>query len=119
MREYVTAKTFQWAQIPADEVYPGITRQAIHGERQTLIRYVYQPGSIFPEHAHPQEQITTILSGAIEFEVAGERRVYGPGDVGIIPGNIPHGARVVGGETVETLNSLSPRRDAAPGPDTP
>ncbi|ACZ40594.1 cupin domain-containing protein [Sphaerobacter thermophilus] len=106
-----------WDDIPDEEVYPGITRQVIHGERQTLVRYVYQPGSVFPQHHHPQEQVTAVLSGRIEFDVAGTRRVFGPGEVAVIPGDVPHGAQVVGDEVVETLNALSPRRDESPGPD--
>ncbi len=105
-----------WTDIPAEEVYPGITRQVLHGERQTMIRYVYAPGSVFPEHHHPQEQITTVLTGQIEFTVDGHDVVFSAGDTGVIPGGTPHGARVIGDETVETINSLSPRRDAAPGP---
>ena len=69
MRE--RAKNVNWSEIPVEEVYPGITRQVVHGERQTLVRYVYQPGSVFPQHHHPQEQVTSVLSGRIEFDVAG------------------------------------------------
>lgn len=110
------AQATSWEAIPTEEVYPGITRQVIQGTQQTLVRYVYQPGSVFPQHHHPQEQITAILSGRIEFEVAGQRQVFGPGEIAVIPGGVPHGAQVVGDEVVETLNSLSPRRDEAPGP---
>lgn len=105
-----------WADVPAEAIYPGISRQVVQGQRQTLVRYIYEPGAVFPLHSHPQEQVTLILSGQIEFEVAEGRFTYGPGDVVIIPENAPHGARVVGGVTVETINSLSPRRDTAPGP---
>jgi quercetin dioxygenase-like cupin family protein len=38
----------------------------------------------------------------------------GPGGVAVIPANIPHGAVVVGDETVETYNALSPRRTSSP-----
>ena len=106
-----------WEELPAETVYPGITRQVVQGERQTLVRYVYQPGSVFPEHAHPQEQVTAVLSGEIEFEVGGQRRRLGTGEVAVILGGTPHGARVIGEQVVETLNSLSPRRDEAPGPE--
>lgn len=111
----MTAISTNWSAIEAEEVYPGITRQVIHGTRQTMVRYVYAPGSVFPQHQHPQEQITTVLTGQIEFDIAGQRTVFGPGDTGVIPGDTPHGARVVGDETVETINSLSPRRDQSPG----
>lgn len=112
------AKHVNWAEVETEEVYPGITRQVVHGERQTMVRYVYAPGSTFPEHQHPQEQITAVLSGQIEFVIAGQRQTFGPGDLGVIPGDTPHSARVIGDETVETLNSLSPRRDQSPGQGT-
>ena len=105
-----------WNDIPSEEVYPGITRQVVKGERQTLVRYVYQPGSVFPRHEHPQEQITAVLSGTIVFDIDGTVKRLGPGDVAIIPGDTPHGARVDGNEVVETLNNLSPRREQSPGP---
>lgn len=110
-----------WDDIPVERVLPGITRAVVHGDRQTLVRYRYEPGAVFPEHSHPQEQITVVLSGRIAFDVGGERRILGPGDVGVIPGDVPHGAEVVGSEIVDTINALSPRRDAAPtfAPDDP
>lgn len=114
MAERAGAVNFR--EIPSEEVYPGITRQVVQGERQTLVRYVYQPGSVFPMHQHPQEQITAVLSGRIEFDVDGTVAALGAGDVAIIPGDTPHGARVIGDVVVETLNNLSPRRDQAPGP---
>ena len=57
-----------------------------------------------------------MLSGRIRFEVAGEAREVGPGEVVVIPGGVPHGAAVVGDEPVETLNALSPRRARGPDP---
>lgn len=103
-----------WDTVSTEIVLPGIERQTVHGERQTLVRYRYAPGSVFPSHAHPEEQITMVLRGRIAFDVAGERLVLGPGKLAIIPGGVAHGAAVVGDEAVETLNTLSPRRHDAP-----
>ena len=114
MARVLTARRVRWDEIVADEPYPGITRQILDAERQTLVRYVYQPGSIFPVHAHPEEQITSVLSGRIRFEVAGATLLLCPGEAAIIPADVPHGAAVVGDETVVTLNSLSPRRETHP-----
>ena len=112
----VTVERVNWSEVPPETVYPGIIRQVVQGERQTLVRYVYQPGAVFPLHGHPQEQITAVLSGEIEFEVEGERYRLGAGDVAVIPAGAPHGARVLGDEVVETLNNLSPKREQSPGP---
>jgi quercetin dioxygenase-like cupin family protein len=105
-----------WSDIPATEVYPGISRQILNGDRQTMVRYVYQPGSIFPEHHHPEEQVTVVISGQIEFTVAGEAEVLASGQAAVIPPDVPHGARVIGDEPVETFNSMSPRREQHPAP---
>jgi unsaturated pyranuronate lyase len=103
-----------WSHIPASEVYPGISRQILNGDRQTMVRYVYQPGSVFPEHHHPEEQVTVVISGQIEFTVAGETAVLTGGQAAVIPANVAHGARVIGDDPVETFNSMSPRREQHP-----
>lgn len=110
------AATHSWSQLEEEEVYPGIFRQTVSGERQTMVRYRYAPGSQFPLHDHPQEQVTLVISGVILFTVAGNEVELGPGQVAIIPGGVEHGARVDGDEWVETFNAMSPRRDVSPGP---
>ena len=110
----MTARHVVWADIVSEEVYPGIARQVVDGDRQTLVRYVYQPGVVFPVHSHPEEQITAVLSGSIRFDVAGEPVTLSAGEVAVIPPNIPHGATVISDGPVETLNALSPRRSQHP-----
>jgi quercetin dioxygenase-like cupin family protein len=102
--------------VPREEPLPGISRQTVHGENQTLVRYIYQPGSVFPVHSHPEEQITIVLSGTIDFTVAGVPLTLAAGESALIPANVPHGATVTGPEVVETLNTMSPRRANAPSP---
>ena len=108
------ARAVDWVELETELVLPGITRQVVHAERQTMVRYVYAPGSIFPVHAHPEEQITVVVSARIAFEIDGSRVELSAGQVAIIPPNAPHGAEVIGNETVETFNALSPRRYANP-----
>lgn len=103
-----------WSSIPVEHPYGGIARQTVHGANQTLVRYVYQPGSVFPVHQHPEEQITVVLSGSIDFTVNGSPLTLSAGQVALIPGNVPHGAVVSGSVAVETLNTMSPRRSSAP-----
>lgn len=109
-------RAIAWSELPAEEVYPGISRQVLQGERQTMVRYVYLPGSVFPVHSHPQEQVTLIILGEIEFVVDGETSILRAGQAAVIPANMPHGARVIGSTMVETINALSPRRDDQPAP---
>jgi len=104
----------RWDELEPETVFPGITRQVLQGDRQTLVRYLYEPGSVFPVHAHAEEQVTVVVSGTIEFEIGGDRITLGPGQVAVIPPNVPHGATVTCDVPVETFNSLSPRREQSP-----
>ena len=108
------ARAVDWGELETELVLPGITQQVVHGERQTMVRYVYAPGSIFPVHAHPEGQVTVVVSGRIAFEIDGSSVELGAGQVAVIPPNVPHGAEVIGNDTVETFNALSPRRNADP-----
>ena len=104
-----------WELLPATMVFPGIARQVVDGERQTMMRYIYQPGAVFPVHEHPEEQITVVVSGQIEFTVSGARLMLAAGQAAVIPPGVPHGARVIGDQIVETFNAMSPRREQHPG----
>jgi quercetin dioxygenase-like cupin family protein len=103
-----------WNAIPIEYPLGGVARQTVHGEKQTLVRYVYQPGSVFPEHSHAEEQITIVLSGSIDFTVGGSPLTLVAGEIALIPAHVPHSARVSGTDIVETLNTMSPRRASAP-----
>ncbi|MCX2728350.1 cupin domain-containing protein [Thermomicrobium sp. 4228-Ro] len=105
---------YRWSTMPEEVPRPGVIRQTVNAERQTLVRYRYAPGSVFPVHAHPEEQITVVLRGTLAFEIDGTELLGEPGDVIVIPGGVAHGARVVGDEEVETLNTFVPRREQAP-----
>ena len=102
-----------WDEVEAVEVYPGIVRRTLTTASSTVVRYTYQPSCVFPVHQHPEEQVTIVHSGEIEFTVAGQPRLLRAGDVAIIPGDTPHGARVVGDEPVVADNIIA-SADRAP-----
>jgi mannose-6-phosphate isomerase-like protein (cupin superfamily) len=104
-----------WSDVPGEEVNPGIFRQTVQGTRSTVVRYVYQPGAVFPAHRHLEEQTTVVLTGRIVFEVDDRSVTVGPGQALLVPGGVVHAARVVGGEVVETINVHAPRREHGPG----
>ena len=109
-----------WAQHSTEHPFAGIERQTVHGENQTIVRYIYQPGSIFPVHRHPEEQVTIVLSGSIDFTVDGRPLTLSAGESALIPADVPHRATVTGSDVVETLNTMSPRRridPMTPGPE--
>jgi len=70
----------------------GVELRPVFGHA-TMMSFVYmKPHSVAVVHAHPEEQMGTILEGEYEFELNGVRRMCRPGDVYIVPPGVPHGA---------------------------
>ncbi|MEZ4523210.1 MAG: cupin domain-containing protein [Thermomicrobiales bacterium] len=106
-----SGKSIRWDDVAADEVLDGVVRQRYSGATFTVVRYTYQPGSVFPLHMHPEEQLTIVHSGEIEFTVGGEKVVLKEGMLATIPAGVPHGARVTGDVAVVSDNYIaSPSR---------
>jgi len=102
----------QWDDIPMETVNPSMRRQIITGELMTVARIYLKDGFLVPMHSHHNEQITQVISGVLKFRLGkdGDETIeVGPGQVIVIPANLPHEARVVG-DVVET-DMWAPRRD--------
>ena len=96
-----------WQDVPVDEALPGVVRQSVSGESFTVVRYTYQPGSVFPEHSHPEEQLTIVHSGEIEFTVGDATVILKEGMLAVIPPGVSHGARVIGDIAVVSDNYIA------------
>lgn len=75
---------------PEKQVVPGYWARFIHSEHMTLAFWRVEAGAALSEHAHPHEQITTLLEGDFEITVAGKISRLKPGMAVIIPGNEKH-----------------------------
>lgn len=98
-----------WTTVPSSEVRPGIHGQTVHTPQLTVTRYRYEPGSSWEEHSHPEDQVTWVIDGEIDFTVAGRHVRLGAGELTALPGGVPHAARV-GDHEVWTLNVYTSRR---------
>src|SRR3954463_11526724 len=70
-RAVTDPQLIDWDQQEFTEARPGIFGATVHTPQLTAILYRYAPGSSWEEHQHPQDQITTVLEGEIDFIVAG------------------------------------------------
>jgi quercetin dioxygenase-like cupin family protein len=66
-------------------------------QRTSVIRCVYRQGADYPEHFHPQEQVTVVVEGALELTIAGEHLVVRQGQVVSIEPEVRHSTRVAPG----------------------
>ena len=76
---------------------------SIKGREVLQARVDLAPGSSFPRHKHPGEEIIYVLTGTIEYEVAGKWVTVKAGDVLFIPDGVVHAARNTGKEPAAEL----------------
>jgi quercetin dioxygenase-like cupin family protein len=83
-----------WSDREFAEVRPGIFGSTVHTPQLTATLYRYGPDTTWEEHSHPQDQMTTVLEGVIDFVVDGKPVRLGPGQLAALPGGTPHSASV-------------------------
>jgi len=92
-------------ELPKRELFPGISATIVHSEQITASRVSLDKGAILPEHSHPNEQWTHIISGELELKVGGETRILTPGMTAFIPSNVPHSGKAsVACEVIDIFN---------------
>ena len=68
----------------------------------------YSPGDAVKEHRHPFDEVRIIISGQIQYNVAGNRLLLRTGDRIEIPSNTKHETRVDGAEPCVSLYARKP-----------
>ena len=106
------ARVIDWGREGFVEVRPGIFGATVHTPQLTAVLYRYSPDSAWEEHRHPQDQVTAVIEGAVDFIVDGVPVRLTPGQLAMIPGGVAHSATVPASGAV-TLNILT-HRDKAP-----
>jgi quercetin dioxygenase-like cupin family protein len=86
-----------------------IRRRAVYLEKTMITFFEFEQGAIVPPHDHPHEQITYVISGALEFTLEDETRVLRAGDGAAVPANARH--RAIALEPSVLLDAWSPVRD--------
>jgi len=89
---------------------PGVERcTTVWGQDLMLLYNTFQAGSEFPEHAHPQEQITYVLSGHLTVTAEGKAYALTAGQCLLFPADVPHG--LTAQEDTVVLDLFSPPRE--------
>lgn len=81
-------------------------RERLEALGYRVARYVYAPGTVFPDHTHGVDKIDAVVSGRFRLVLSGHLAVLGPGDWIEIPRGAVHSAAVVGEEDVVALDAL-------------
>jgi quercetin dioxygenase-like cupin family protein len=99
---------FSWQNVKKEVLNDKISRKVISGEKITMAQIFFAKDGVVPLHHHESEQISSVLAGALRFELEGKEMVLREGELLHIPSNVPH--RVVALEDSLALDVFSPVR---------
>ena len=90
--------------------FDGVTyKTLVYGDKTSLGEFFLEKGSIVPTHSHPHEQTGYMISGRMNFKIAGEDHNAEAGDSWSIPGNVEHSVEVL--EDSVVIEVFSPVRE--------
>ena len=89
---------------------PGVTARIVSGEKLMFSLVTLEPGAVVPTHSHPHEQMGMMVSGTMEFTIAGETRTLSGNEMYVVPGGVPHAVKA-GPRGAVALDAFSPPRE--------
>jgi quercetin dioxygenase-like cupin family protein len=107
---------YNWAAIEEEKLNPLFGRKMIHTGQMTVAQLWLGKGCIVPVHHHVNQQTTMLRSGSLKFEMDGEVGVLKPGDILVIPPNVPHSFEALE-ESIATDVFIPQREDWIRGDD--
>ena len=98
----------RWIDVPSEQINETVARRFITGDSLTVGRFELKQGGVVPSHAHVNEQISMVMSGALLFRIDGRETVVKAGEIMQIPANVPHEVEVL--EDAVAVDVFSPVR---------
>ena len=98
-----------FSEMSSEDARPGVRRVSFDSAHSTVTRYEFAPGSSFPPHQHPQEQITLFEAGSGRFSVGEESFDVEAGGWVVVPGGVPH-TLVAGPQGATLVCFVTPKR---------
>ena len=100
---------YKLSEIEPREIIPGYHGRLIHSNNMSLAFWEVEAGAEVPEHAHTHEQIMQVQEGQFQFTVGGQTRVYGPGELVVIPSEVAHSGKAL--TRCKLMDVFSPVRE--------
>jgi quercetin dioxygenase-like cupin family protein len=100
------AKVSRWSDLPVDAPMALLERRRVIGEKSMVSHITLKKGFFLQSHSHENEQVSCVLSGKLKFGLKGGDAVIGPGEVILLPSNLPHSAEAL--EDTVVLDIFSP-----------
>lgn len=95
------------------ELSEGNMRKKLEFEGYSVNRYTYPARTIFPDHVHSVDKKDAVLHGKFKIEAKGRAFMLEAGDMLAVPAGTVHNAKVIGAETVISLDAVRVKRDGS------
>lgn len=82
-------------------------REKLESRGYSVSRYLYPPGTWFPDHTHGMDKIDGVLAGRFRMTMNGESVILEAGDCLFVPQGAVHSAEVVGSDPVVSLDAIA------------
>lgn len=102
----MTLNLNHWNEAVDGEFTESAMRGYLEQQGYTVSRYVYPPGTYFPDHTHEEDKIDAVISGQFMMRMEGETVILKAGDSLAVPRGVAHSAEVVGHEPVVSLDAV-------------
>ena len=98
-----------WDKVEQEKIHDGVERQVIWGRAGTLARFRFARGTHVSAHAHPSEQFTCMVEGAMRIRIGANEQVLRAGEILVVPPNEQHEVWVL--EDAVVLDFFAPARE--------
>lgn len=95
-----------WDRDLAGKLAEETLRRKLEKRGYRVSRYVYPPGTYFPDHSHSVDKIDAVISGRLRITTPSGSVILQAGDCLPVPKDMVHSAEVVGDEPVVSLDAV-------------
>lgn len=67
-----------------------VSRTILKGPGGTITAFAFAQGEALSEHSAPFDALVQVMEGEVEVRIAGKANQLGPGEMIIMPANVPH-----------------------------
>jgi len=100
-------KVKRWNDKADEPLTESAMRNKLESRGYSVSRYIYPPGTWFPDHTHGMDKIDGVLAGRFRMTMNGKSVILEAGDCLFIPKGVAHSADVVGSDPVVSLDAVA------------
>ncbi len=101
-------KLHNWNEMESEQITDLLSRRYISSDKVTMARFFLKKGCFVQAHSHENEQMSTVITGAMKFVIDGDEVIVRAGETIEIPPFATHSAEAL--EDTDALDLFSPTR---------